>query len=90
MEGVSTQKHVYLCRVYFDYSVIIPQIGWGRSRLRNAWGPMDAASRQNRLSLRTAQTDCGIEGDFGNHDECGERLVGLGLRVEKKGEKVRR
>jgi hypothetical protein len=39
---------------------------------------MDAASRQRRLSLRGVQTHCGIKGGFGNHDEGGERLVGLG------------
>jgi len=52
-------------------------------------GPMDATSRQRGLYLRAAQTHCGNEGNFGNH-EGGERLVGLGVKVMKEGEEVRR
>jgi hypothetical protein len=65
-----------------DYLVDIPQSGWERSTLRKAWGPMDGASRQRRLSLRAVQTHCDNEG--------GERLVGSGARAEKEGEDIRR
>jgi hypothetical protein len=87
-QGVSAQEHVYWCQVYskHEYLVVIPQSGWGRSTLGKAWRPMDTASRQRRLPPHAVQTDCGIESDFSNHDECGERLVGLGVRVEKEGE----
>jgi hypothetical protein len=50
--------------------------------VRKAWGRMDVTSRQRRLFLHALQTYCGNEG--------GERLVGLGVRVEKDGEEVRR
>jgi len=43
--------------------VVVPQSGWGRSTLRKAWGPMDATSRERRLSLSAVQTNCGIEGE---------------------------
>jgi hypothetical protein len=53
-------------------------------------GPMGVTSRQRRPSLRAEQTHCGIAGDFGNHHEGGERLVGLTVRVVVVGEPVKR
>jgi len=40
------------------------------------------------VSLRAVQTHCGIEGDFGNHDEGGERLVRLKVGVVNEGEEI--
>jgi hypothetical protein len=60
--------------------VVIPQSGSRRSTFGNAWRPTDAAYGQRRLSLRTVQTLCGIEGDFRNHVG-EEKLVRLEVRV---------